>query len=395
MKFVHDAQTQHRLLVGETSLASAIVKMAQDFVGSTNLNILEPLGQFGTRLQGGQDAASARYIYTRLTPVMRHVFDGRDAPLLKRLEEEGEKVEVEHYAPVIPMALVSGCNGVGYGFSTRILPREPAAVVANLRAMLRGEPPAPLPPFWNAFKGSVEEKSPGMYAVKGTYRRKGPRVLVIDELPVGYWTEDYKDFLESGKLRNVKDVVNLSTEDTVRFEVTFESEADLESLLGSDDPHRLLDLSRPFSDKNVCAFDTKGVIRKYETVDDLLEEYYHARLELYGRRREHLIAEAEERLGNLQRRFAFVRAVVDGNLIIAKREHSEVLKDIAEIVVPTPSADQAKDLMGMRLTMLTNEKLRELEASVKDLQREIAELNSKDEKALWLADLNELVKFLP
>ncbi|GAQ89991.1 hypothetical protein KFL_005860110 [Klebsormidium nitens] len=379
---------------GETSLASAIVKMAQDFVGSTNLNILEPMGQFGTRLQGGQDAASARYIYTRLTPIMKHVFDARDASLLRRLEEEGEKVEVEYYAPVIPMALVSGCNGVGYGFSTRILPREPAAVVANLKAMLRGGPPSSLPPYWNSFKGSVEEKGPGMYAVKGTFRRKTPRVLVVDELPVGYWTDDYKEFLESGKVKNLRDVFNLSTEDTVHFELTFESEADLEALLGSEDPHKLLDLSRSFSDKNICAFDTRGIIRKYETVDDMLEEYYGARLELYKRRKEHLLAEAEERLKNLQQRRVFVRAVVHGRLIIARREQSDVLRDIVETVEPTPSADQAKDLMGMRLTMLTNERLREVEASLEDVQREIADLRSNDEKTLWLADLNELIKFL-
>lgn len=45
---------------------NTIVRLAQDFVGSNNLNLLLPLGQFGTRLAGGEDAASARYIYTSL-----------------------------------------------------------------------------------------------------------------------------------------------------------------------------------------------------------------------------------------------------------------------------------------------------------------------------------------
>lgn len=368
--------------------------MAQNFVGSTNLNILEPLGQFGTRLQGGQDAASARYIYTKLTPIMRHVFDARDAPLLKRLEEEGEKVEVDHYAPVIPIALVSGCNGVGYGFSTRILPREPAAVVANLKAMLSGRSPEPLPPFWNSFKGTVEEKSLGMYAVTGTYRRKAPKVLLIDELPVGYWTDDYKEFLESGKVKNLRDVINLSTEDTVHFELVFESEADLDSLLNSDDPHKLLDLTRSFGDKNICAFDTNGVIRKYETVNELLEEYFCARLELYARRREHLLAGLEEKLRILLQRQAFVKAVIDGTLIIARREHEAVIRDILLIVEPSPTTEQARELLSIRLSMLTDEKLREIAASVEHVRGEIVELQSKDEKALWLSDLNDLAKYL-
>lgn len=34
---------------GEQSLASTIIGMAQDFVGSNNINLLKPNGQFGTR----------------------------------------------------------------------------------------------------------------------------------------------------------------------------------------------------------------------------------------------------------------------------------------------------------------------------------------------------------
>jgi DNA topoisomerase-2 len=68
---------------GEVSLADTIIKMAQDFVGSNNMNLLEPCGQFGTRLQSGQDASQPRYIFTRLTPDARKMFDGRDDAVLE------------------------------------------------------------------------------------------------------------------------------------------------------------------------------------------------------------------------------------------------------------------------------------------------------------------------
>jgi DNA topoisomerase II len=51
-----------------------VIGMAQDFVGANNLNLLVPSGQFGTRLTGGEDAASPRYIYTRLDPIARYLF---------------------------------------------------------------------------------------------------------------------------------------------------------------------------------------------------------------------------------------------------------------------------------------------------------------------------------
>jgi DNA topoisomerase-2 len=80
---------------GEQSLASAIVNLAQDFVGSNNVNLLHPSGQFGTRLQGGKDAASARYIYTRLSKLTRHIFNENDDVLLTYLNEEGQSIEPE------------------------------------------------------------------------------------------------------------------------------------------------------------------------------------------------------------------------------------------------------------------------------------------------------------
>ncbi len=52
-------------------------------------------GQFGTRLQGGKDAASPRYIFTRLAPLTRHLFNEHDDRLLAYLTEEGQSIEPE------------------------------------------------------------------------------------------------------------------------------------------------------------------------------------------------------------------------------------------------------------------------------------------------------------
>lgn len=59
---------------GEMSLTMTIVNMAQNFVGSNNINLLMPNGQFGSRNQGGKDHASARYIFTNLSKVTRLIY---------------------------------------------------------------------------------------------------------------------------------------------------------------------------------------------------------------------------------------------------------------------------------------------------------------------------------
>ena len=116
---------------GDMSMHETIVKLAQDFVGSgNNVPLLEPLGQFGTRLAGGSDHASARYISTRLSPLVRFLFREEDDALLERRTEEGRTVEPVTFVPIIPMVLVNGALGIGGGYSCKVNSYDPLAVVS-------------------------------------------------------------------------------------------------------------------------------------------------------------------------------------------------------------------------------------------------------------------------
>ena len=112
---------------GEASLNGAIVNMAQDFVGSNNINLLMPNGQFGTRLQGGKDSASERYIFTRLNNVTRNIFKKEDDDILNYLDDDGQSVEPIYYVPIIPMVLVNGALGIG----TDLVLRSPVIIQCN------------------------------------------------------------------------------------------------------------------------------------------------------------------------------------------------------------------------------------------------------------------------
>jgi DNA topoisomerase-2 len=100
----------HSIPRPDSASQSTIVGMAQTFVGKNNINLLYPSGMFGTRLQGGKDAASARYIYTRLCHVTRAVFHVDDDALLDYLDEDGQSIEPKYYAPVIPMVRYTFLN---------------------------------------------------------------------------------------------------------------------------------------------------------------------------------------------------------------------------------------------------------------------------------------------
>lgn len=140
---------------GEQSLQGTIVNMAQNFVGSNNVNLLTPSGQFGTRRMGGKDAASARYIFTKLETITRAIFHSDDSELLTYRTDDGVSIEPEFYVPVIPMVLVNGAEGIGTGWSSSVCNYNPREIVCNLRRKIAGEPMQTMAPWYNGFTGDV------------------------------------------------------------------------------------------------------------------------------------------------------------------------------------------------------------------------------------------------
>lgn len=134
---------------------ATIINLAQDYVGSNNINLLLPSGQFGTRLQGGKDAASPRYIFTQLNPVTKALFPSADENVLRFLYEENQRIEPEWYCPVIPLVLVNGAEGIGTAWSTKIPNYNPRAIVENIRRLINGQEQKPLTPWFKKFTGTI------------------------------------------------------------------------------------------------------------------------------------------------------------------------------------------------------------------------------------------------
>ena len=180
---------------GEASLQGAIIGMAQNFVGSNNINLLMPNGQFGTRIMGGSDAASPRYIHTQLNPITDYIYPKEDFPLLSYIDDDGTIVEPRWYCPIIPMVLVNGMIGIGTGFSTKIPQYNPLHCCKNIKKKLNGGGYSWMAPYYRGFKGKIEKVDQNHFISRGIYELDGEYV-VIKELPVGVWTDDYKSFLE-------------------------------------------------------------------------------------------------------------------------------------------------------------------------------------------------------
>lgn len=147
---------------GEAALHATIINMAQNFVGSNNIPLLEPIGQFGTRAKGGADFASPRYIFTKLSPLARLLCPAADDAILDYLEEDGLEVEPRFFLPIVPLLLINGSQGIGTGWSTSIPPFHPLQIIDRVLEKLDNHTLksstaslTPLQPWLAGFRGSI------------------------------------------------------------------------------------------------------------------------------------------------------------------------------------------------------------------------------------------------
>jgi DNA topoisomerase-2 len=403
---------------GEQSLTGAIVGMAQNYVGSNNLNLLSPNGQFGTRLMGGQDAASPRYIHTHLMPITRTLFRKEDDAVLTYLDDDGLLVEPETYAPVVPMLLVNGALGIGTGFSSTVLSYNPADCVAALRGRLQGVHATlagmTLQPWWFGFKGAVLPGADSKtWITKGVYEfvDDDTCIIRIKELPVGTWTKEYKGILDDilaaqdEAKKKAKDAPAGAEKPVVMLRGYEEAynDVDVDFILEMDPEyyHEARAYPSEFETKfrlvnshkttNMVAFDVSGKIRRFDTVGEILETFYGARLALYGARKAHELARMDAELRELSARHMFVKAVVEGRLVVANAPDAELLEGLQGLGLPPLSEGEGlkgyEYLLRMRVDRLKASAVLDLERDLATLQAARDTLAATAPETLWLNDL--------
>lgn len=328
---------------GEQSLAGTIVAMAQNFVGSNNINLLMPLGQFGTRNQGGKDHASSRYIFTNLNKATRHLFNPNDDPLMDNIIEEGQKIEPHFFLPIIPMILVNGADGIGTGWSTNIPCFNPREICENLKMKITKGKFFEMKPWYKGFQGKIEKSEKQTdkltYNVTGEYEWLDDNTVKITEIPIKIWTKSFKENLEKlmgistsksskdkkadKKKKNeeeedddknklepiINDFREYHTNNRVHFEITFLDEFAEEYRENEDLFFRKFKMQSTMSLGNMVLFNPEGKLRRYNSVEDILEEFYVIRIEYYHRRKSFIIRNLKKDLEILENKVRFILAV--------------------------------------------------------------------------------------
>jgi hypothetical protein len=401
-------------------LEGAIINMAQSFVGSNNVNLFTPssCGQFGTRHMGGKDAASphSRNMLTKLDKVTRIIFHPDDDAILSHLSgDHSTSAAPEFYVPVIPLALING-------WSSNIPNFDPFAIIANLRRLIAGDMPEKMVPCYLGFTGEIvppDVLGEGSFVVRGRIERTNDTTLIISELPIQTWTQDYKAFLDSmmksdgTKDPQIKDFQEEHTDTTISFTITaskkkidaFDKKAN--GLYGK------FKLTGSLSTCNITLLNKKAGIARYDKPEDILVAFYHVRLEYYSRRKDLLLENLRMEQTMLSNKARFVEEVCSGDLVVSNQKCDDIFTRLEKGDYDRlPKEDQNKTngkactptdkklvksydyLMEMQIWSLTLERAEELRAKLAEKTQEVAELEETSPSQIWLNDLDVIEEAL-
>ena len=359
---------------GEVSLGETIINMAQNYPGSNNINTLVPCGQFGTRLLGGKDKAASRYIFTKLCDWTPKIFDARDTPLLHKQMDENNKFEIEpkFYAPILPMVLINGADGMGVGWSTTIPMYSPEAIIQSIRQYLvDGSLPDDLLPSVKGFTGTIRKEG-NRVLYEGIITRVGlSKKYRVTELPVRKWTQTYKDDMLSKDW--IKHIHDESTETSVNMLIEVQ-----DPLPEGTDLLKKFKLRTSMTLTNMVAHTAEGAIRRFAGPVDILAYWLPRRLALYEQRRDHLIRAYEQELATKNRKASFIAAVLDRSLRLDD-------PNLQQVVLERFGGDES--LLDMSFRSCTQSRVSALRADIEKTEEAVRALQGSTAKQLWLNDL--------
>jgi len=391
---------------GEASMHGTVIKMAQNFWCSNNINLLEPDGAFGSRNQGGDDAASPRYVQTMISKLSNLIYNSQDFPLYEYLQEETKSIEPKWYLPIIPMVLVNGINGIGTGFSCKVPKYNPEDIIKCLLELLRDDKiKTKLVPWYRLFAGKIEPTDGGNFISRGVWKRVDETTIEITELPVGIWSTNYKEFLESslegasgnGSSKSkskkskefLKDYKSDCTDYKVKFTVMFLDSGYLDKLVKESRIEKEMRLLQNINISNMHLFDENGTVKKYKSPNEIILYFYKLRLHYYQLRKDNLVRDLQLQLEILSSKVRFILEIINGKLVIFKKKKKDIEELLAERKYPKLVDNSFNYLTSMPIYTFSYEKILELKRLREDKAIELETLSNKTNKDLWVDDLVE------
>lgn len=388
---------------GEMNLFDTIIGMANEFVGTNNIPLLYRDGMFGSRYSNAEDAANARYIFTKMEALTEFLFREEDDPLLEYVNDDGDIVEPKYYIPILPTVLINGVTcGIGTGWSCNIPCYNPKDILKCVREWIENDGNIykedesgdeicildHLTPWYRDFTGEISRIDNKKFISYGCIKKGNlSKNKIVTEIPVGMSIKKFKEICENLlEKKSIKELKNYSSPNIPNFIITETDDftCDIDSLK----------LYSYIHTSNMVLFDKNEKITKYEHVEHIIDDFCKIRMEYYVKRKLNMLYNLETELKFLENKHKFISDIVNEKLDIMKQEEDHVIELLKEKGYSSNpkkiDGEGSYDyLLRLQVRNLTSTKIDELYKEIEKYKSEFEYVKNTSEKQMWLKDLIE------
>lgn len=418
---------------GEASLEKSIKQKAFVGIGGKQMPVFLPESSLGSRLKGGKDAGSARYVYVKFNKdLMNKVYPPADSFYLNYVFDEGANVEPEYYIPIVPMVILESICMPADGWKIEVHARDLKDVVRAVKRMIMYSKQGleidkiiipRLKPFIDPrFKGTVKQIGLDTYTVGCYESDRRSNTITITELPIGRWNDTYCNSLTTKmeKTKYISEFVDHSTDTDVNIiiKVTAAFWADYETFARAPfDGIEEFFLLREKMDSSLNFIMPDGSVGMFNNYGEPMKIWFPIRERLYLARYEREIELLKLKIVRLMNEVKYSKAAKDLNIHTMKdvEEAEKLLSDlkynkINHRVLMNPGLRQAEELRRDVMLNYANDSkinydylldirdrekvqtvIKKKEEEIVKLRSELDALRSISPHDIWERELDELL----
>ena len=385
---------------GDTSVYSAMVRMAQDF--SLRYPLVLGQGNFGS--MDGDNPAAMRYTEAKLKKIAVELLEDMEKGTVEMLPNFDNSLKEPLVLPgKVPNLLINGASGIAVGMTTNIPPHNLTEVCDGIIATINN-PKIDIEGLMKIIQGPdlptggqiIGENLKELYTtgragfiMRGkikTEERKGRELIVITEIPYqvnkSTLVMQIADLVREKKLTEVSDLRDESSKGKVRIVIELKKGANSQFTI-----NRLFKSTKLQGRFDAVLVALENGVPKTFTLKQMIESYIKFRRKIIRKRTQFDLDRAEKRLHIVE---GLLLAQKDIDKIIETIKKSSSTSNAKENLVKKfkLSEKQAEAILEITLKQLTSLEREKLEKEEKDLIELIAKLKK------ILGDENEIYKLI-
>jgi DNA topoisomerase-2 len=291
------------------------------------------------------------------------------------------------------MILVNGSEGIGTGYSTNIPCYNPKDIIENLKLLIKNEESdlKEMVPWYSGFKGTIVKESDNKYITCGVWSRSSPTSIEITELPIGKWTQTYKEFLETLiETNEIIDYKNNCDDTKVSFKIVMQKTI-IDDLISKNEIIKKLKLTSVINTSNMHVFDADCKIKKVSCPEEIIYKFYKVRNKHFASRKKYLIDTLSEELKILDSKVKFIKYVISEKIVVFNKKKEIIIKQIEKVGDLIQINNSWDYLLELKLWTFTEERITDLIQKMESLKEKLENIKNTTTAQMWISELDNLL----